>query len=64
MDSKFTFVERAPIYDTPQPDTKDPVMKKAGRKKLQCVRERAYLVAAFFVSIPSFFWVTKGEDDM
>jgi hypothetical protein len=57
-------VERAPINETPQPDTKDPAMKDAMRKKLQRVRKRAHLVAAFAVSLTSFFWVAKGEDDI
>ena len=39
-------------------------MKKAARKKLERVRERAYLVAAFIVSMMPFFWVKKGEDDI
>jgi hypothetical protein len=58
------FVDRAPICMVPQPDTKNPKVKAAMTRKLQTVRDRAYLVAAFVVSLMSFFGVPKGNDDI
>ena len=55
------FVDRAPIHMVPQPDTKDPKLKTAMTRKLQTVRDRAYLVAACVVSLTSFFGVPEGR---
>jgi hypothetical protein len=52
------------MYMVPQPDTKDPKVKAAMTRKLQTVREGAHLVAAFVVSLTSFFGVPKGDDDI
>ena len=61
---KVHFLSRAPVYQTPQPDTKDPAVKTTVKRKLSKIRERAYLVAAFVVSFVTFFHVAKGENDI
>ena len=57
------FVDRVPMCMVPQPDTKNPQVKAAMMRKLQTVWHRACLVAAFVVSLTSFFGVPKGNDD-
>ena len=55
---------RAPMYKTPQKDPKDDEERKILVKKLSKVRSRGYIASDYVVSLTSFFWVPKGEDDV
>jgi hypothetical protein len=58
------FRGEAPRYRKPQRNASDGLTRERMRAKLETVRAKRYITAAFVMSLPSFFSVPKGGDDI
>jgi hypothetical protein len=61
---KVCFQAEKPSYRRSQRDGSDPILRQRMKEKLDKVRKRRYIGAAFVRSLTSFFAVPKGLEDI